>query len=521
MRAPPQGIAQVEGLGGNDTITAKGILAELYGDSGNDTIKGSALGSHIDGGAGNDTLKGGLGLDLIEGGSGDDDMTGGGAPQNFPDVLEGGTGNNYGYSTDLTAFGQPFMPNDYGQPEGNHPRILPNNTFPKSFQGGFKFNIKDYFNVRIPSPDPGETVTGTRYYEDTVDANGNANPDGKLQQGNNGDELLGSGVVDTTQLPPGSYHFFMIAKASNGYEGNYGIISFTLKPPKVNINPLVPQTEEMLAGAPAIFDVTRDGPTDNPLTVNYSLTGTATNGTDYSTLSGSVTIPAGALDVPIYVYPLDDGGGDDSLVSENVVATLTPDQNVYDIDPTSPSATVTIEEEPPPTVAITGSGAAVEKGQSGQFTVSRTGPIDSSLTVSLASGGTAQAGVDYQSLPTSVTIPAGSRTAPVVVNALDDGTSGDLSSENVTETIQPSSAYTIGSPSSASVPIEEEGFTTVTIAATTASTTEGSSAPGVFTVTRAAPYTQALTVNYSLGGSATNGVMAKQDIHVFAGGSSV
>jgi hypothetical protein len=54
---------------------------------------------------------------------------------------------------------------------------------------------------------------------------------------------------------------------------------------------------------PGSFTVTRTGSTSIGLFVSYSVGGTATNGTDYSSLAGSVTIPAGA---PIPVTPIQD-----------------------------------------------------------------------------------------------------------------------------------------------------------------------------------------------------------------------
>ncbi|MGC4016593.1 MAG: Calx-beta domain-containing protein [Luteolibacter sp.] len=55
----------------------------------------------------------------------------------------------------------------------------------------------------------------------------------------------------------------------------------------------------------------------------YTLSGMATNGTDYQTLSGTVTIPAGQTSATITVTPIDDylqeTGG------ETVILTLTAD----------------------------------------------------------------------------------------------------------------------------------------------------------------------------------------------------
>src|SRR5204863_14943 len=55
-----------------------------------------------------------------------------------------------------------------------------------------------------------------------------------------------------------------------------------------------------------VFTVTRTGNTVAPLTVNYTVTGTATAGSDYTALSGSVTIPGGQASATITVAVLDD-----------------------------------------------------------------------------------------------------------------------------------------------------------------------------------------------------------------------
>lgn len=56
----------------------------------------------------------------------------------------------------------------------------------------------------------------------------------------------------------------------------------------------------------ATFLVRRTGATNDPLTVPYHIGGSASNGVDYVTLSGSVTIPAGEHSARIVVVPIDD-----------------------------------------------------------------------------------------------------------------------------------------------------------------------------------------------------------------------
>ncbi len=58
---------------------------------------------------------------------------------------------------------------------------------------------------------------------------------------------------------------------------------------------------------PGLFRFTRTGPTDQDLTVNYLVTGTASAGGDFVGLPASVVIPAGQSSVDLPVTPIDDG----------------------------------------------------------------------------------------------------------------------------------------------------------------------------------------------------------------------
>ena len=56
----------------------------------------------------------------------------------------------------------------------------------------------------------------------------------------------------------------------------------------------------------ATFVVRRDGPTNSALAVEYEIGGSASNGVDYATLAGTVTIEAGRRTARIAVVPIDD-----------------------------------------------------------------------------------------------------------------------------------------------------------------------------------------------------------------------
>jgi N-acetylneuraminic acid mutarotase len=68
-----------------------------------------------------------------------------------------------------------------------------------------------------------------------------------------------------------------------------------------------------------VFRVSRTGSTTSALTVNYAISGSAENGDDYNTLSGSVTLAAGASSANITVTPKADSFTEGS---ESVVLTI-------------------------------------------------------------------------------------------------------------------------------------------------------------------------------------------------------
>ncbi len=86
------------------------------------------------------------------------------------------------------------------------------------------------------------------------------------------------------------------------------------------------------SSAQGIFTVTRTkGSNAQPLTVNYSVTGTATAGADYAPLSGSVTIAAGASSADVNITALDNSNVEPL---ENVTLTLS-DSSGYVLGPVS------------------------------------------------------------------------------------------------------------------------------------------------------------------------------------------
>jgi hypothetical protein len=136
-------------------------------------------------------------------------------------------------------------------------------------------------------------------------------------------------------LSPGRYAIEVTADAPGV---TYGLAWYSV--PNVTIAATTPEAAE-LGAVPGQFTITRGGDTAAPLTVGYTIAGTATNGTDYTAIPASVTIPIGASSATITVTPIADNLAEGD---EAVVLTLSGDP-AYTFG-TQTSATVTIHDTP-------------------------------------------------------------------------------------------------------------------------------------------------------------------------------
>jgi len=107
-------------------------------------------------------------------------------------------------------------------------------------------------------------------------------------------------IVD---LAPGSYTIQV-----SGVGGTSGVAlveAYDLTPsslPLVSVLASKPSTDT--AGAsPGVFTISRTGSTTDPMTVYYTLSGSAVSGVDYINVPGSVTIPAGASSATVEIKP--------------------------------------------------------------------------------------------------------------------------------------------------------------------------------------------------------------------------
>jgi len=245
------------------------------------------------------------------------------------------------------------------------------------------------------------------------------------------------------------------------------------------------------------FTITRDDAA-GVLTVRYTVGGTASNGSDYAALSGSVVIADGQTSATVTITPIDDPiyEGD-----ETVVLTLSA-SNDYAVGDAC-CATVSIAESSRylPTVSIVATDASASERSldTGTFTISRTDSVGD-LTVYYYKDGTAINGVDYSTLSDSVVIPNGQYTALLTITPIADRIGEG--EETVALALSASSDYVLGIAKTATVYIEDQ--TVVSISATDSIASERSGDNGTFTIGRS-DCVGDLTVFYSVGGTATGG----------------
>jgi hypothetical protein len=244
------------------------------------------------------------------------------------------------------------------------------------------------------------------------------------------------------------------------------------------------------------FTFTRSGDTTSELAVTFTVGGTALAG-DYAAIGTTVTFAAGASETNITITPVDDTTFE---TNETVTLTLTllPAYRVG----TSGSGTVVIEDNEVG-VSIVAEGVSSEDGSaSGSFLITRTGNTASDLTVNFGVAGTATRSVDYTSFSNSVVIPAGTSAVSIPVSAINDAIAEG--SETVVTTITAGIGYTVRPPSSATLLIlDDEPVVTISAIDNTAHEAGGD---GLFTIARSGNIADPLTVNFTIGGSASNGV---------------
>lgn len=238
-----------------------------------------------------------------------------------------------------------------------------------------------------------------------------------------------------------SYYAKAYDAAGNASTCSAAAVSYQYILPSVTVS--APSATE---GGNLIFNVTLDYATDTDVTFDInteSVTGTATAGSDYTSLSSSRTIVAGSLNESVAIII---STNDDALDEPNETVKLTASNISANATIATATGTGTLNDnDAAPTINFASTSQSIwENTGTTTATVSLSAVSGQNVTVNYTYGGTAVgSGTDYSDAGAgTIVIPAGSSSANISLGIVDDGNSE--SNETIVLTLSGATNGTIG-----------------------------------------------------------------------------
>lgn len=239
--------------------------------------------------------------------------------------------------------------------------------------------------------------------------------------------------------------------------------------------------ENNLAGT-VNLTFTLKGAIDAPIAVNYTVGGSATNGSDYNISASSVTFNPSDVNQAnnftatktVTVSALDDVTREPNEVIN--VSLTNPPGDEYALDPEKNEATVTVLDDETSVLIFTPSDPiALEAGNAseiaGEFKISRFGGSANEVVVNYQIDNTvddsATPAIDYDisnlpnfnlaSLTGSIAIPVGQEAVTLPITPLNDGIGGETLTEFITFNLLPGTGYEDPAGASATIQLINNG----------------------------------------------------------------
>jgi subtilisin family serine protease/subtilase family serine protease len=224
----------------------------------------------------------------------------------------------------------------------------PLNTW--TVHGGLNLLNALTYQTTAPTADAGDDQAVTDDNRDgtemvSLDGSGSADSNGTIVSyvWREGSAQIATGATASVWLSVGTHTLTLEVTDNDGETATDTVVVTVYASDPVSVTASTPQAAE--AGpANGVFTVSRPEPGGSPLTVHYTLTGTADAGSDYEPLSGSVTIDADASSATIVVTPVDD---EFSEADESLVLTLVADEAYTLGSPISATVTIVSDDLPP------------------------------------------------------------------------------------------------------------------------------------------------------------------------------
>ncbi|MCZ8118971.1 MAG: M10 family metallopeptidase C-terminal domain-containing protein [Microcystis sp. LE18-22.4A] len=441
----------------NDVIFGGIERDRLSGGRGNDTISGNAGNDEIYGDDGNDVLNGGAGYDDLSGGNGNDTLQGTNSGIGESDALRGGTENDLFILGDTTRM---FYDDGFSTTGGTSDYAII-----------YDFNpTDDIIQLRGSSSDYLLTVSGstTNLYIN--------------KPGTEPDELIAY-ITDQTALSLTASYFSYVSSPT------LPSITLAVSPSSV--------TEDGTTNL--VYTFTRTGSTTSALTANYTVGGTATNGTDYTSIPTSVTFAAGSSTATVTFDPTADTTVEPD---ETVILTLAAGTGYTVGTPNAATGTITNDDS----ASISINDVTVSEGNSGTtnavFTVTLSNPVDTSVTLnySTANGTATTADNDYTAIATTpLTFNVGetSKTITVAVNGDTKVENNETFFLNLSNLQANGRNVTITDNQGQGTINDDDSTVTSQLSINDITVVEGQNSNAILTVTVNNPSTQPISVNYT------------------------
>jgi uncharacterized protein YhjY with autotransporter beta-barrel domain len=295
--------------------------------------------------------------------------------------------------------------------------------------------------------------------------------------------LSSSGVLSGTPTQRGAYSFSVRATDSTtptahavdkGYTGTVQNPSLSLATPTVTLVSGAPASSQLATSGGVSPHIYATEPPGTPMPFGLSLSpGGLITGTPSGT--GTATIQLRVTDAST--------GPGQYFEAENL--------------------TINVIAVPTVSIAVAPASVSEDGATNLVYAVTRSAASTSPLTVNLTTSGTATAGTDYSGGVASVTIAANATTATVTIEPIADGTVE--ANETVILTVASGAGYLVGAPASATGTILNDDVPSASITVSPASTPENGAPNLVYTVALSAASASPVTVNYTIGGTATLG----------------
>jgi len=152
--------------------------------------------------------------------------------------------------------------------------------------------------------------------------------------------------------------------------------------------------------------------------VDFTFSGSAINGTDYTATTEQISIPAGSTEATFSISAIDDilyepGANETIIVDIDIVTNGVEDGNQQEI-------VEIVDNDAKPSVTLVAEQSSIEEGNSTQLTANLSNPSAQEVTVRLGFSGTATKTDDYTVSSETITIPAGQLNASAGITAVDD-----------------------------------------------------------------------------------------------------